>query len=180
MPNAFDEKEDSRTIHEGIALAEIVAYIKDTRSDTEHAPLFILADLVKIHTTRVEQLGTTLSNGRVNLTGLKERIFMHFPDLDAHREGRNVLVFNKDVGPAIRNACEHDAYSDAIDLARAANTIRRDIFNKKTSFTGIFDKECHESSVPSSSVALGSIILYGPNIQSQSNSSSPMQATLSI
>ena len=105
----------------------------------------------------------------------------YFPDLQPHKEGRDVLlVFNKDVGPAMKKACEHDADTEAIHLARAANIVRTEIFKNKITFTGTFDSHCQERSVSNSLVALVSMILYGPNIQTQSNYSSPPQAVLSL
>lgn len=175
-----EEQMDSCTTNQGIALAELVTYIEDARADSEIVPIFKLADLVRMYTTRVEQLGTSLG-GRVNSTHLKTRILAHFPDLQAHKEGRDILlVFNEDVGPAMRKACEHDADADAIHLARAAKIVRREIFNMKASFTGTFDGQCQASSVPNSLMALVSMILYGPNIKTQSSHLSPPQATLTL
>ncbi len=134
--------------------------------------------LVKMYSARVEQLGTCL-RCRVNSTYLKNRILAHFPDLQAHKEVRNILlVFNEDVGPAMRKACEHDA--DAIHLARAANIVRREIFNQKSCFTGSFDSQCQPSSVPNSLMALVSMILYGPNIKTQSSYLSTPQDIVTV
>ena len=175
-----DEQKDSCTINQGIALAELVTYIEDARADNEIVPIFKLADLIRMYSTRVEQLGTCLS-GRVNSTHLKDRILAHFPNLQAHKEGRDILlIFNKDVGPAMRKACEHDADADAIHLARAANIVRREIFIRKTSFTGTYDSQCQASSLPNSLVALVSMILYGPNIKTQSSYLSTPQAVLTL
>ena len=133
-----------------------------------------------MYSTRVEQLGTCLS-GHVNSTHLKNRIFAHFPELQAHKEGRDILlIFREDIGSAMRKACELDADTEGIHLARAANIIRRDIFNTKTSFNGTFDSQCQESSVPNSLLALVSMILYGPNIKTQSSYSSKSQAALTL
>ena len=162
------ESDDTYTISQGIALAELVAYIEDARADSEISPIFKLADLARMYSTRVEQLGTHV--GRVNSTLLKHRILAHFPDLQAHKEGRDVLlIFTDDVGPAMKKACEYDADADAIHLARAAKIVRRAIFNKKTCFTGTFDSQYQTSSVPDSLLALISMILYGPNIKTQSS-----------
>ena len=175
-----DEQEDSCTMNQGTVLAELVAYIEDTRADNEVVPIIKLADLSRMYSTRAEQLGICLQ-GRVNSTNLKDRILAYFPDLQAHKEGRDIfLVFNKDVGPAIRKACEHDADTDAIHLARAANIVRREIFNKESSFTGTYDSQCQASSVPNSLVALVSMILYGPNIKTQSSYLSTPQAALTL
>lgn len=172
--------ENISSINHGLALAELVAYIEDARADNVYAPVFKLSDLAKMYSTRVEQLGTQLS-GRVNSYHLKNRILAHFPDLQTHKEGRDILlVFSDYVGSALKKACENDADTNAIHLANAAKIVRRDILNTKASFTGTFDKQCQESSVPNTLAALVSMILYGPNIQTQSSYSSNSQATLTL
>ena len=142
------EQEDSGTMNQAISLAELATYIEDTRAENETVPVFKLKDLVRMYSTRVEQLGTSL-NGRVNSTHLKNRILAHFLDLQAHKDGWDIfLVFNEDVGPTMRKASEHDAHSDAIHLAWAAKVIRREPFNNNSTFTGTYGYQCQESSVP--------------------------------
>ena len=64
------QKEDnSLQINEGIALAELITYIEDG-ADSEIAPIFKLADLIRMYHTRVKQHGTFLSV-RVNSTHCK-------------------------------------------------------------------------------------------------------------
>ena len=47
--------------------------------------------------------------GRFNNTHLKTRVLSHQHDLQAYREGRDVLLaFSKDVGAALRQAYERD------------------------------------------------------------------------
>src|ERR1700733_15331636 len=53
-----DVPEDSSTINHGITLAVLVAYIEDAQADNECAPIFQLADLIKMYSTRVGQLET--------------------------------------------------------------------------------------------------------------------------
>jgi len=77
-------------------------------------------------------------------------------------------------------ACEHDADSDGVHLARAANIVRRDMMKMKTAFSGSFDALCQEQSVPNSLLALVAIILNGPTIQEQSCHSSASTPTLTI
>ena len=63
--------------------------------------------------------------------------------MESHTQGREVvLIFNKDVGIALGKACEHDADSDAVHLARAATIVRRDMFNKRMEFNGSFHAQC--------------------------------------
>ena len=80
----------------------------------------------------------------------------------------------------MRKACDHDADHDAIHLACAANIVRREIFRTKCCFTGKYDSHCQVSSVPNSLVALVSMILYGPNIKTQSIHSLTPQAVLTL
>ncbi len=66
--------------------------------DSLIAPVFKLADLVILYQTRLEQLGTNIT-GCIHSTKLKNRILSYFPDMNAHTQGRNVvLICNEDVG----------------------------------------------------------------------------------
>ena len=49
-----------------------------------------------------------------------------------------LLAFNQDLGPA----CEQSTDDDAIQLAMAANTGRRDMLKMKPAFSGSFDSNC--------------------------------------
>ncbi|KAG0694558.1 hypothetical protein GWK47_027185 [Chionoecetes opilio] len=133
------------------------------------APIFKLSDLVDLYTTRLEQLGTDVA-GRVHSTDLKKRVLAYFPDMDAHKQGRDVvLISHEDVGQALRKACEHDADGDAVHLARAANIVRRDMFKMKNQFGGSFEPNSQEDYVPVSLLALVAMVLNGPNIKSSSS-----------
>jgi len=66
-----------------VVFAELVLYIEETRQDEETAPVFILADLVQLCQSRMEQLGVNL-NTRVHSTRLKQRLLAQFPDMRAH------------------------------------------------------------------------------------------------
>ena len=75
--------------------------------------------------------------GRIHSTELKNIILGYFPDMEAHKQGRNtVIISNADVGSALSKACEHDDDNDAAHLARAASIIRRDMFKIMNQFTG--------------------------------------------
>ena len=165
--------DDQDDINHGIALGELVSYIDDARIDSHVAPVFKLADLISLYSNRVKQLGTVLP-GRVHSTKLKYRIMAYFSDMEEHKPGRDVLLaFNEDIGSALHKACEHDADSDDVHLARAANIVRRDMLKMKTAFSGSFDALCQEQSVPKSLLALVAMILNGPTIQEQSSHSTP-------
>ena len=74
-----------------------------------------------------------------------------------------MLVFDEDIGAALGKACEQDSDSDA---ARAAQIVQRNIF-RSNPFTGLFEENCQEKSVPHQLLALVSMVLEGPNIKDQ-------------
>ena len=100
---------------------------------------------------------------------------------ECSQQGRVVvLVCNKDVGAALRKACEHDTDSDAVHLPRAATIVRRDMLKMKNEFSGSFDAQCQEKSVPVSLLALVSMVLCDNPDQFciyASTSSHPLTAT---
>ena len=111
---------DADDVNHGIAFAELVSYMEETCKDYLIAPVFKLKHLTVLYGKRL--------SGRVHSTKLKDRILAYFPDMEmeAHKQGRYVvLIYNKDIGSALRKACEHDADDDAIHLAKAAKIVRR-------------------------------------------------------
>ena len=60
-------------------------------------------------------------------TRLKDRILASFPELQAFKDGRDiVLTSNEDIGAALRQACQNDVDNDAYILAQAARIVRKD------------------------------------------------------
>ena len=158
------EESNVDVVNHSIAFAELVIYIEDAKMDNSVAPIFKLAVLVNLYSTRLKQLGTDV----VHSTILKDRILGYFPDLEAHKQGRDVvLIFNEDVGSALHKACEHDVDNDAVHLARAAKIVRRDMLKMKNKFSGSFESKCQVDSVPASLLALVTMVLNGPNIKLQ-------------
>ena len=94
--------------NESIALAELVAYIEETRAENiDDFAFFKLADLARLYKTRLEQLGVYVPE-RFNSTCLKERILQQCPALHASKKGRDViLAFEDDNGTAIHYANEN-------------------------------------------------------------------------
>jgi len=137
---------------QGIALAQLVAYIEETRSDTKgSAPtVFRLAELTDIYSYRLAQLGVEVS-GRVHSTDLKESLLANVPGLQAHKKGRDIfLAFNHEVATALQQAYERDFDNEAMTLLKATRIIRRDMLDTKTNFSGTFNNSCQQESVPES------------------------------
>jgi len=136
-------------IRHGIALAELITYIEEAQMEEEVAPVFKLADLIKLYSRRLEQLGLP-NEGRPHSTKLKNQILSHFPYMTAHRQGRDILLaFDEDIGSALRKACEIEDYDEeAICLSRAAKIVRRDMNDLQIKFSGSFEPECQLNSVP--------------------------------
>lgn len=120
-----DEDPDGR-LH-GIAFAELMVYMEDFHMEESVSPVFQLTDLAHMYTMR-----------------LKIRLLSVFPDLRTHSQGRGVLLtFDDNIGGALRKACDHDS-----DLARAAQVVRREMFNRKFSFDGSFKQGSQQYAVP--------------------------------
>ena len=138
-----------KQIH-GIVIAELVAYIEESRSEAVVIPILKLADLVKIYSSRLDQFGIRPS-GRIHSTDLKHRILAAIPDLQAHKQGRDVLlIYNEDVGTAIKQATYTNFDDEAIILSKAAQIVRKDMMEAKYHFNGSFDATCQQKSIPQS------------------------------
>ena len=174
------EKEENYSHLHGIAFAEHVAHMEDMR-DEENVSVFKLTDMVSLYKNKLQQLGVTVDN-RIHRTGLKIRLLSALPDLTAHVQKKEILLtFKEDSGLALIRACDGDR--DAVYLMRAAQVIRKELFNMKIKqFDGSFSRECERDSVPSSLLAQVNMIQDGPNIkhQTQFTSNAYTTATLSV
>ncbi|KAK3731849.1 hypothetical protein QZH41_020219, partial [Actinostola sp. cb2023] len=170
--SSYDDNGEEKIVRpEGIALAELVAYIEEST-----LTIFKLADLAKAYKSRLEQLGVNMT-ARVNTTRLKERLLIHLPGLEDHNNGRDVyLAFKDDLGRMMEKAHQEDCDEEAIHLAKAASIVRKEMLAMKYSFDGSFDSDCQTKSVPESLLSLVNMILYGPNIEAQTNTTSSAQA----
>ena len=119
---------------------ELVAFLEDMSSDEDSAPVFKMIDITKLYTGRLKQLGLTVE-ARIHTTRLKNRLLSALPDLRPHSHGRDILLsFEKDIGPALMMASHPD--SDAMHLMRAAQVVRKEIFDSKFCFDGAFQANC--------------------------------------
>ena len=164
------EPADSNTTeaHYARAFAELIAFIEDTLADREEcSPVFKLSDLVRLYRERLVQLG--VSSPCVHSTRLKDRILASFPELQAFKDGRDILLTsNEDIGTALRQVCERDIDNDAYILAQAARIVRKEIMNTTIKFDGTFSTSCQVEGLPQSLQTLVTMLCDGANITEQS------------
>ena len=175
--NADNETNKDATIS-GIVFAELAMILEEARYEENIAPVFKLADLVKLYKSRLKQLQVE-TDEKEHSRRLKERLLKHLPDLRAYNKSRDVfVVFQNDIRAALAKVVEQDDDDDdAVQLAHAAKIVWKDLFEKSSSFNGSFRKGCQEDSVPELLLALVSMILDGPNIKDQISTT---QAALTI
>ena len=105
--NIDKDKNQGQQRIEDIALAELIAYMKDTHIESDAAPVFRLAELARLYKTRLKLFGGDVLC-RFDNTHLKTRILAHQQDLQAYIEGRDVLL-------ALQQAYKRD-FDDAVSL----------------------------------------------------------------
>ena len=79
------------------------------------------------------------------------------------------MVYDEDIGAALQFAVENSDDSNAVHLAKAAQIVRKDMLEKKQNFDGTFTSSCQKDSVPTSLLALVTLMLEGPNIHDQTD-----------
>ncbi|MES9882849.1 MAG: hypothetical protein ABW185_18430 [Sedimenticola sp.] len=171
---------DSETnIANSTAFAELVSYIQCTLDDDGTASVFQLSALKKLYMDRVIQLGG--QPAEIHSTRFKNQLLSYIPELEAHSEGRDVLlVANDNIGKLLRRSCMSGDDDEALCLSRAANIVRRDMFKNKCSpFSGTFPEHCQESSVAQSMLLLITMIMHGTNIKDKTNYTSQPALTVS-
>ena len=135
----------------------------ETKSSKEGPSILKLADMVQLYKQRLEQLG--IKKPDVNSTRLKEKLLAEISELEAHKQGRDViLAFDEDIGLALSQASD---YSEAIILAKAAKILRRHMLDHTSKFDGTFHDGCIEEAIPSSLVQFVGMIEHGADIKSQ-------------
>ena len=127
--------------------------------------MFLLSQLQSLFVSR---LGTLGIHKTVNKTRLNTSLLENFPDAAEQNDGQNVvIIFKKAIQGMIKDAAQQREFSeDALILAKAAEIVRKDMFNHKGfTFSGSFTKDCQESTVPASLKSLVSMLLTGVNIE---------------
>ena len=129
--------------------------------------IFKLADLVKLYTECLAQLGGDTSK-RINSTRLKDKLLSQLPELEAHKTSSNevLISFKWDIGEALLCASKQTSDDDADVLMRAAQIVHNDIFHMKYQFEGSLVDKAYNN-LPASLTALVQMILSGTNITKQ-------------
>ena len=149
-------------------------------SSTTECPVFKLSNLVKLYSDRLGQLGSEIV-GRIHSTHLKNRLLVNIPTLQAHKQGRDVLLaFEDDIGSALKNMQHKDCDEEAITLSKAAKIVRRDMMESGFLFNGKFEANVQKDSVSSSLLCLVSMILRGSNIEMNSRNVQETQTALTL
>ena len=100
--------------------------------------------MVQLYKQRLEQLG--IEKPDVNSTRLKENLLVEIYELDAHKQGHDVvLAFDEDIGLALSQASD---YSEAIILVKTAKILRRHRLDHTSKFDGTFHDGCIEEAIP--------------------------------
>ena len=161
------------------AFAELIAFLEESLASTdERSPVFKLSDLVQLYVKRLEQLG--VSCPCVHSTRLKDRIVASFPELQAFKDGRDILLTSKeDIGTTLRQVYEKDLDNDAYILAQAARIVRKEIVNTTIQFDDSFPENYQVKGLPQSLQTLVAMLCDGPSIKEQSLGTQN-QAQLSI
>ena len=129
---------------------------------------------------KLEQLGSNMSE-RTHATRLKEKLLTQIPDLEAHKGKYEIMLpFKYDVGETLLDVKARDQESDDDVPIRAANIVRKEIFQKQYKFTGSLTDE-HYYDKPAYLIVLVQMILGCTNIQTQTENNHVVKtAALSI
>ena len=106
---------------------------------------------------------------------LRERILCHFPQMEAQKVGNSyLLLYSKNLGDAVRSACDIDYDDDVLCLLKAAQIVRAEMLKHSYLFEGLFPNSCQEDSVifsvPSSLLALVGMILNATSLDAAQSS----------
>lgn len=159
------------------AYTELVTYIESAVENGTFC--FKLAGLHHLYEQHLKEFGIDIIE--VNKVCFKDKILSHFNEAQVQNDGKNVIIiFQQGMQQVLKNALSTDGESDAMILAKAANIIRKDIFNSNGfHFDGSFPHGCQQESVPFNLKCLVSMLLNGPNLQDQDSTDSQACLTLS-
>ena len=115
------------------ALTELLSYIE--ASVEEGVGCFKLSELRILYETRLSNFGISKE---INKVRFRELLLTHFPDAQAHNDGKNILlIFKHGMQKILKQACQQNVESDAMILSKAAKIIREEMIN----FQGIINNK---------------------------------------
>ena len=169
---------------EALVLAELVAFIEEARQDGQILS-FKLSELTSQYKNRIAEIKQVdTKEVQVRVTTLKDRILRQIPELEEHKGKDNhiFLMFPEHVGPTIQHAFDNSDDNVAVKLVRAVQVIRNDFFEENFEFSGSFEENCEQNSIPNSLLTIIQMMLEGSSFdKAQSNPSKARErASLSI
>ena len=158
---------------ESLALAEVIAFIEETKNSELSPTVFKLSDLSELYYRQLEQYNVKHEN-RTNTTRLKQRLLDNLTNLAAVNQGCDVfLTFNEHLGIAVHQL-KNNADADAVHLMHTAKIIRQEIFNCTSTFDGSFEPSCQANSVPNTLLTLVNMLLEGSGTQKTADNQSAL------
>jgi len=148
---------------DSMALAEVIAYIEDTKFGEVTPSVFKLTELCQLYAYHLRkyarEAGVQVDSG-IHSSRFKERLLSSCPNLTAVPYGRDVfLSFRDDIGVALHHVMEQ-ADSDAVHLMHTVKLIRNEVFSHACNFTGSLSD--HSKAVPSILQSFVTMLLEGP------------------
>ena len=108
---------------------------------------------------------------------MKAKILNRLPDLEEHKQGRDVLLlFKEETGAAIYEACNHSYEEDGIYLTEAAGILRKHEHEDTTQGNAIGSQE---KSVPGTLVTFINMVIGGTNINDEKPPDNNVSLTIS-
>ena len=175
-------EESEQSIIEGVALAEVLEYIKSSYEGSSDIPVFMLRDIKSLFCQRLIHYGANEENvSKVHSSRLKQKILSHIPGLGEHKKGREVLLtFNEETGSAIHQLCSQSFEEDGICLSKAANILRKQVFEHQWQRdSGLLTTGSQEASVPKSLITFISMLIDGTNISQRTPATGQTALTIS-
>ena len=149
----------------GIAFSELTDIIKEVLlPSTESTPVFMMKDLRLNYQRILKKLGATDEHiSCVNVTKLKEKIIVEFPQLWEDKSARCKILTtsSKRTGKAIYEPSIMSGQAEGSTIFKAEKIIRKYMLETDEVFNGDFPEERQLKAVPSHLLLLLGLILEG-------------------
>ena len=144
-----------------LVFEELTDYIESYRGTGK---VFKMSELVRLYDARLTSMGH--ANVKAHTTRLRADLIAMIPDLREVGDGcgHTKLVFDVDLSSAVIEMQDNSCRSEVSLLAKAVKILRRHTVPWKLHFSGSFDPDCHEKSVPPLLLTFYSMLLDGLHI----------------